>query len=245
MKPRKVDRPLVLYGRGALGSLAKEIFYEIGIRPAYTMDKTCSFDVLPKDVLVAVCVATEPYQAIEASLLRAGWKDVVPVWSLIEEYPRVDIHNGWRAGRLTKAVLREISSLEWCDGASYDHYNEFLDWRVNGRSSDIVRRRKKKCLPSALSDIRTRQRVFYYDDTPTMDKVDIHAEGYELQTIKENLYLFQKHRPILSVACYHSKDGLWKIPSLLMSELDDYGWKFRLHSYMGQGAYIYGTPRGR
>jgi hypothetical protein len=246
MKPRRVDRPLVLYGWGALGSLAKEIFYEIGIRPAYTMDKTCSFDVLPKDVLVAVCVATEPYSSVIAPLVAAGWKDIVPVWDIIEAYPEIGIHNGWRRKRVSEKEQRIITSFNWDDGISDYHYNTFLAWRlqISGRPDNISYLRRKPCLPSTLKDIRLRQRVATYDDSP-MKTVDIHAEGCELETIKKNLYLFQRYRPKIEVACYHSRDGLWKIPSLLMSELDDYGWKFRLHAYMGQGAYIYGTPRGR
>jgi hypothetical protein len=73
--------------------------------------------------------------------------------------------------------------------------------------------------------------------------ISIHNEGYELQTIQDSIEVFKKDKPRLEVACYHSRDGLWKIEKFLMDNLPDYTWTFRLTAYMGQGAYIYGCPK--
>lgn len=246
MKPRLVNRPLALYGKGKLGELAKEIFSELKIRPAYVMDEKCSFESLPKDVLLAICVATEPYSVVTAPLRRAGWDDIVPVYDIIEAYPEIGIHNGWDAGRLNKKELRMVQTFNWEDGLSDNHFNTFLDWRGDRRNSCPVklRRIRKECLPSTLADIRKRQRVETFDDVP-MESISIHNEGCELKTLEENMYLFQKYRPKIDVACYHSKDGLWKIQRFLMDNLLDYRFTFRLYAYMGQGAYIHCTPKER
>jgi hypothetical protein len=250
MKPRKVDRPLVLYGKGNLGKLAKEIFYELGIRPAYVMDKMCSFEALPKDVLVAVCVATEPYYPIAKTLNEAGWEDVVPVWDIIEAYPEVGISNGWFAGKLTVKDKNRIRSLYWDDASSCVFYNSFLEWRINRRESCItpINKNAYKCLPSTLADIRARQKVLYINEGILVDLVmdrivSIHCEGYELNTIRQNMHLFKKYRPKIEVACYHSRDGLWKIEKYLMDNLKDYEFTFRLHAYQGQAAYMYCKPK--
>jgi hypothetical protein len=78
----------------------------------------------------AVCVATEPYADVVAPLYGAGWKDVVPVWDIIEAYPKAGLHNGWLAGRLTKEDRRMIYSFDWSDGISFSHFNSFLEWRM-------------------------------------------------------------------------------------------------------------------
>lgn len=242
MEPRKIDKPLVLYGKGNLGKLAKEVFYELGIRPAYVFDTTAFFGGLPKDVLVAVCVATAPYAPIAKTLNDAGWEDVVPVWDIVEAYPEIGLHNGWMAGKLTTIDRNRIRSLYWEEGKSYSHYNMHLGWRCYRKEYNWVEIEHKTCLPSTLADIRARQHVQVIGDEP-MDCVSIHAEGYELETIQRYMRLFRKYRPRIEVACYHSRDGLWKIPYELMKGLKNYKFTFRLHAYQGQAAYIYCVPK--
>jgi hypothetical protein len=243
MKPRSVDRPLALYGKGKLGKLAGEIFHELKIRPAYVMDEKCSHKALPKDVLLAICVATEPYHVVTAPLYRAGWEDIVPVWDIIEAYPRIGLHNGWGVNEFEVKDKREIRSLCWDDAKSYSYYNAFLNWRgYREFPEDYLLRGRRPCLPSTLMDIRLRQRVSYFGDAP-MKKIDIHCEGCELKTLEENMYLFQKYRPKIDVACYHSQDGLWKIQRFLMDNLTDYKFIFRMCAYMGQGAYMRCAPK--
>ena len=245
MKPRRVDRPLALYGKGRLGALAGEIFRELKIRPAYVMDKTCSFEVLPKDVLLAICVASEPYCVVTAPLIKAGWKDIVPVWEIIEAYPQIGLHNGWAVAWRDLTIKDEDQCdtvFSRLDRKSQVHYRSFMGWRTTHFEQTDMKLLKKKCLPSTLEDIRKRQRVDYFADAP-MKRISIHNEGCELKTLIENWYLFQKYRPTIDVACYHSQDGLWKIPSFLMNNLEDYKFTFRMTAWMGQGAYLFCTPK--
>ena len=102
-------------------------------------------------------------------------------------------------------------------------------------------------LPSTLADIRARQHATLYtlDGSPLPESISIHTEGCELKTLEINMPLFQRYRPSIDVACYHSRDGLWAIEKYLMDNLPDYTWTFRLSAYQGQGAYIYGTPNER
>ena len=247
--PRKVDKPLVLYGYGKLGKLAAEIFTELGI--PYRMTDKHDPDVGVCDdheaVLVAVCVASEPYKPIENKLALLGYTDVVPVWDIIEAYPEVGIRNGWFGGEITDEDAEGIDVVDWgfCDLSSRGHYLSFREWHCK-RDEWLPQNtpiEPMPSLPSTLKDIRKRQVIFNFEFMPK--HVVVHQEGYELETIKANLKRLQAFRPSLEVACYHSRDGLWKIPKFLMDNLPDYDFKFRLHSFQGQGAYIYATPKER
>lgn len=65
--PRRVDnKPLVLYGAGKLGRLAGEIFNRLGILfMVIDKDTNSPYPVPGPDILVAVCVATSPYNEIK------------------------------------------------------------------------------------------------------------------------------------------------------------------------------------
>lgn len=246
--PRKVDRPLVLYGFGKLGHLAKEIFDELDIH-SIMIDKNCDLHHVrnPEDCLLAICVATEPYNQVIAPLVAAGWTDIVSVWDIIEAYPEVGIHNGWierPEDRDDHETYKAMISLS--DDLSRQHYSAFIDWRIShyehkGLAIDV----STTPLSSTLADIRTRQGIITFADTPMIKAVSIHAEGCELKTLEANMYILKKYRPSIECAVYHSRDGLWKIPLFLMDNLPNYRWTFRLHAYQGQAAYIYGCPKER
>ncbi len=250
--PRIVDKPLVLYGYGKLGHLAEEIFNELKIPIARIIDKrlqpTWQWPVGPNPdkALIAICVATEPYDLVIAPLVSAGWTDIVPVWDIIEAYPEVGMHNGWFAGPERKGEPKKILQvMEYFDDRiSQQHYDAFIEWHHDRQEPEIpsIVIELEESLPSTLADIRNRQKVAVYADVP-MDSISIHNEGCELKTLEINMPLFQKYRPKIDVACYHSRDGLWGIEKLLMDNLPNYIWTFRLTAYMGQGAYIYGTPK--
>jgi hypothetical protein len=252
--PRKVDKPLVLYGYGRLGHLAEEIFIELGI-PILTVIERAQIDIrwlfkIPKDgCLLAISVATEPYEKVIAPLKEAGWKNIVPVWDILEYYAdRTGIRNGWFTNELTPdyfAGISTVTSLLKGDDVSANSYLCFVIWhQVREEFLSIQEVSPCEFLPSTLADIRRRQRVDMFADSP-MKHIDIHNEGCELKTLEENIHLLQKYRPPLSVACYHSRDGLWKIEKFCMDNLPDYTWTFRLHAYQGQAAYLYGTPNER
>jgi hypothetical protein len=236
--PRKVEKPLVLYGK--LGHLAEEIFKELRI-PTTNIDKNKHWQDIPNfDSLLAICVATEPYLQVIKPLIAAGWTDIVPVWDIIEAYPEVGLHNGWVAGPLTQEDRAGMGSitLRLADKESITHYFSHVEWSRYREEMDY-KVEERETLPSTLADIRRRQYVWYLEGNGA---VDIHCEGHELDTLKVNMRLFQEHRPNISCACYHSRDGLWNIEKLLMDNLPDYTWKFKLSAFMGQGAYISGSP---
>jgi len=243
MKPRRVDKHLFLYGYGKLGKLAEEIFNELDIPIAGIFDKDSITFGTSDNTLVAVCVASEPYYPIEKKLKENGWDNVVPVYDIIEAYPEVGIRNGWFVGEGTKEdergfiyVIERLNSF-----GSKMKYSAFVEWHDKREETEIILNTGKPCLDSTLAGIRDRQFVTSFYDAP-MDKVEIHAEGYEIETIEGNMALFQKHRPKIEVAVYHSKDGLWKIQKTLMDNLKDYVFEFKVYAYMGQGAYLICTP---
>lgn len=251
--PRKVDRPLVLYGYGNLGHLAEEIFNELKIPIDGIFSNYAPLDLMGnKDRLLVICVATEPYSSIIANPIFKGWTDIVPVWDVIEAYPEVGLGNGWFVGELTQEDQEGIVSItpRWKDGHSRYHYAAFVHWHINHEEDKFWEWCPLKpisSLPSTLADIRRRQVVNVLYERLPKDRGDIviHNEGCELRTLEINIGLFRRYRPKITVACYHSRDGLWKIPKFLMDNLEDYDFTFRLHAYMGQAAYIYCTPKER
>lgn len=72
-----------------------------------------------------------------------------------------------------------------------------------------------------------------------------HLEGGELDALRGGMTTLQRQRPVLAVTVYHNRDGLWRIPSLLMGALPDYGFLMRLHAWCGTGAVLYAIPKER
>ena len=245
MGPRKVDKPLMLYGKGNLGHLAEEIFEELGI-PTHSIDKNVDWYKIENkaDYLVAVCIVSSPYTLIAESLKSQGYTDVVPVWDIIEGYPEVGLHNGWFAGEMWKDEVLNIKSVHetWDDEMSRLHYGTFIHWRIMRKERKGVVLDMLASLPSTLADIRRRQRVDTFADVP-MKSISIHNEGCEMKTLEVNMPLFKKWRPQISVSVYHNRDGLWEIEKTLMDSLLDYRWTFRLRAWQGQAAYLHGYPR--
>jgi hypothetical protein len=49
-----------------------------------------------------------------------------------------------------------------------------------------------------------------------------------LEVFRGGLAFVRRNRPLLAVAAYHNRDGLWRIPDLLMNSLRDYRFLMRL-----------------
>ena len=251
LEPRKVDKPLVLYGNGRLARLALEIFDSLGLKPTAVLDgwrwgdKESVSDGIKRDALIAICIASEPYVPLLNMLRAAAWRDVVPVWDIIEAYPEVNIRNGWFLGELSIKEKEFVRRLSWGDDLSGSHYASFLAWRKSHMEMRYRPYDGIHTYPSTLRDVRMRQYVHRMsrEALKTSSEWDIHAEGFELETLERNMRSFAEMRPTLRVACYHSRDGAFAIPQLLMESLEDYVFTFRLTAYMGQGAYIICTPQ--
>jgi hypothetical protein len=203
-----------------------------------------------KNCMVAVCVAMTPYRYLRYQLYKAGFNDVVPVWDVLDYYSdKTKIYNGWRLPYAKNYYRRRLDTIsrKFEVGPSREHYRYFTGWRSTPFDYEQLIRdlgTGYPTLPSTLADIRARQVVNIYPDAP-MKAISIHNEGYELETIERNMHLFQKYRPQIDVACYHTTDGLWEIENALTRDLEDYVFLFRVHAYMGQAAVMWCVPKER
>lgn len=76
----------------------------------------------------------------------------------------------------------------------------------------------------------------------TPDFIKIHTEGSELMVLKGAQNTIQEIRPALAFSIYHSRNGFCHDIFEAMKMFNGYRWYFRLHSYQGTGAFIYGIP---
>ena len=149
--PRRADKPLVLYGAGNLGRLAKTYLDRIGVGVVAVVDQkpeACGDDPFwsgtkllhPEEVdralmdasLLAVSVCNVPFAPLEEALARQGWRDVVPFYDLAEAYrDRHPLSNGWFSGELSAPELGAVAKVlgRWADDRSRAHHLQFLAWR--------------------------------------------------------------------------------------------------------------------
>lgn len=150
-RSRAVDRPLVLYGAGSLGRMAREYLDKIGIRIELVVDANaerirndpywsdldlCSPAEVPpqikKRALLAVCVVTVPYAPLAQQLHASGWKDVVPFYDIADAYrDRHPLGNGWFAPLfLDEERIKIGTALDaWADDLSRAYHLQFIAWR--------------------------------------------------------------------------------------------------------------------
>jgi len=98
------------------------------------------------------------------------------------------------------------------------------------------------CSQICLNGNEERQTLRLDDLKLSPSYLKIHTEGSELNVLLGAAETITKHRPIIAVSIYHNRDGLCKTISYLISQLDNYSFYFRLHSYQGTGAFIYAIP---
>lgn len=149
--PRTVDKPLMLYGAGNLGRMAKVLLDRAGIPVAGVVDanareirrdgfwqgvRLLAPDEITEqeraDALLAVTIATLPWSTVAAPLRDAGWRDIAMFYDVAEAYrDRHPLGNGWFAGRLDAGDIRETARVldQWEDELSRAHHLQFLAWR--------------------------------------------------------------------------------------------------------------------
>jgi len=92
---RKIDKPVILYGAGSLGKMAKDFFNHLNIPFLYVVDRNASQykndkfwknikivhpddteNMDKKNCLLVICVLTTPLIALRDELKNNGWEDV-------------------------------------------------------------------------------------------------------------------------------------------------------------------------
>jgi FkbM family methyltransferase len=74
------------------------------------------------------------------------------------------------------------------------------------------------------------------------DFIKIHTEGSELNVLLGSIKTIAEYKPTLAFSVYHNRDGFCRTIFESMQLFGGYKWYFRLHSYQGTGAFIYGIP---
>lgn len=154
------NRPLVLYGAGNLGKLARSHLDVVGQAIAFVVDANAATyqndpdwkglavrrpeEVSPavrRDALLAVSIANSAFVPLRDHLADMGWEAIVPFYDLAESYR--DLHplsNGWFAQPLSASELdagTEVLS-RWADDASRAHHLRFAAWRLAREEWDFA-----------------------------------------------------------------------------------------------------------
>ena len=151
LSPRKIDKPVILYGAGSLGKMAKYFFDYMGIPFLYVVDKNANqyktdeywqnIKIIhpdnvkktdKKDCLLVVCIVTVPLMELQNELKDNGWEDIAFFYDVSEAYrDRYPLGNGWFLGKFNedgKKSIKKIFSL-LADNISRAYYVQFLAWR--------------------------------------------------------------------------------------------------------------------
>jgi len=148
---RQVDKPLVFYGAGNLGRMAKLYCDRLGFDIAAVIDQQADQhqqDIFWQDVtllspeqvpeelkqssLLAVCVANVVYSQLWGMLTGQGWQDVVHFYDISEAYrDRHPLSNGWFNAGLSADDGEEILTVmnRWNDAQSRAYHLQFIAWR--------------------------------------------------------------------------------------------------------------------
>jgi FkbM family methyltransferase len=149
--PRSVNRPIVLYGAGDLGRMAREYFEQLEISIEFVVDKYPEKSqadpfweglqiIAPnnvelktrKEVLLVICVVTSSYIEITEQLYLGGWTDIIPFYDIAEAYrDRHPLSNGWFATPFSANDIEHIEWVleRWADDVSRAHHLQFIAWR--------------------------------------------------------------------------------------------------------------------
>lgn len=77
------------------------------------------------------------------------------------------------------------------------------------------------------------------------DVLKVHTEGTEFEIIMGASETIFDRRPIIMFTVYHNRTGVSEAISGPMKKFPGYSWYFRLHSFQGTGAVLYGIPEVR
>lgn len=147
---RKIDKPLAIYGAGKLGKMAIELLERIGKPPDMVVDANPDASkkepfwrdreiLKPSEVspdtrasfLLAVSIATLPFEELAAMLAAQGWRDIVPFYDVAEAYRDVyPLGNGWVLDQFSDADVAATQQVldKWGDDISRAHHLQFMAW---------------------------------------------------------------------------------------------------------------------
>lgn len=149
--PRKIDKPIILYGAGNLGKMAKDFLDYLDIPFLYVVDENVSKykndkywfrtkiinpskvkEIDKKNCLLLICVVTIPIIDLRSRLMSDGWKDVAIFYDVSQYYHnKYPLNNGWFLKTLKdreKRIIKKVSLL-LADNVSRIYYLRFLAWR--------------------------------------------------------------------------------------------------------------------
>jgi FkbM family methyltransferase len=153
-RPRRIDKPLAIYGAGNLGKMALDFLARVGHLPSFVVDANASslvndpfwsdmVIVAPHEVpiadrathLLAITVATQAYEDFARALSSQGWTDVVPFYDVSEAYRNIHpLGNGWVLDEIDEEDIDSTlqTLAEWSDDISRAHHLQFLAWHRTG-----------------------------------------------------------------------------------------------------------------
>jgi len=144
--------PVVIYGAGVFGKMARDFLRDVGVEPVLVVDARAEQirgsdawsgievvaphevpEQLKAEALLAVSIVTSPVSPILQELQSQGWHHVVPFYDVAESYRSTHpLSNGWFAGPLQPADLTGMAECldDWADDLSRAHHLMFLAWRL-------------------------------------------------------------------------------------------------------------------
>ncbi len=153
-------RPLVLYGAGDLGRMAKAHLDLVGQPVAAVLDANAAAyqddprwaggpvlapDAVPETMkrgaLMAIAIVTLPYVPLHQELVRQGWASCAPFYDVAESFTaQHPLHNGWFAIPMDAEQLASAGGVMagFADDASRGHYLRFAAWRLGRQEWDFA-----------------------------------------------------------------------------------------------------------
>lgn len=75
------------------------------------------------------------------------------------------------------------------------------------------------------------------------DLIKIHTEGSEVSVLMGSKATVKHSRPLIVFSVYHGRQGFAEDIYRAFEICGNYDWIFRLHSFQGTGAFVYGLPK--
>ena len=204
-----VSKPLVIYGAGNLGKIAKRYFDDLNIeyvyivddfyRDTYGNDSFWKYNVIHKlsdlsdiereNCLFVVCITTHSFNDIRNSLMKQGCKNVIAFYHLIglldKDYP---LNNGWFYKEPNETFFNKVYyNLD--DIPSKISYYAFHNWRVKQEEISYLAKCDNRFFIPEILKILTDKETFVdagaYDGQVTLKFLE------KVNNYFEKIYMFE------------------------------------------------------